>query len=148
MQEITLDDELKLGIAFIDNHHQKLVNIANAFIRAASRGSGVVPLSRLLVTLREHAVSHFHTEERMMTAVRYARRSVHALENERFKKTMKRLQHHLETTGGATVKDLTLLKKVLLAHIRGSNKGISNSMLATAAPSGWHGVSRQQGVAL
>ena len=130
MQRITWNDELRLGIGFIDDHHKKMINIANEFINATNQGSKPKVLSQLLVKLREHAVSHLKDEERIMASVRYRNRSIHSLENERLKVAMKGFHRHLRTTEKITVRDIQFLKQSLISHITNSNEVVTRIMLS------------------
>lgn len=126
MQRIHWNDDLKLNIDFIDEHHRRLINLANGFINAASRKSSPLVLSQYLNRLREHAISHFRTEEQIMTSARYEKRSAHVLQNERLKHILKHFQRRLNNLGDVTPNDIKNFKATLVSHIRTSNKAISS----------------------
>lgn len=128
MKKIPWNHDLHMGITFIDDHHKKLIHIANEFIDAAHRGHRPRTLTHLMTQLREHTVSHLETEETIMTSVRYDKRSIHALKNERLKVVMKGFHKRLCKAEEVTVKDIQLLKKSLLHHIKDSNHAMSKSM--------------------
>lgn len=130
MQRIIWNDELRLGIKFIDDHHKRMISIANEFINAANQGSRPRALTDILTKLREHSVAHLKSEERIMTSVRYQNRSVHLLENERLKIAMKGFHKRLRNTERVTVKDVQFLKNSLLSHIRNSNDALTRTMLS------------------
>lgn len=130
MQTISWNEDLRLGIKTVDNNHRRMVGIANEFINAVNQHSRGAVLTGILCRLREQAVQHLTTEERLMAEARYSKRSVRSLENQRFKVILHHLQRHLQATGEATIKDVQVLKKSLLKHIQGSKRVIIKSMFA------------------
>jgi len=128
MEKISWNNDLRLGIEFIDDHHKKMIRIANEFINAANQGSKPRTLTHLMTQLREYTVSHFRTEEAIMTSVRYGNRSVHVLGNERLKVAMKGFHRRLNHAEKVTARDIRFLKKSLLNHIKDSNRAMDKSM--------------------
>lgn len=135
MQTISWTNDLKLGIKAIDDHHRRMIGIANEFINAANQRSKGVALVNILIRLREQAVSHLSAEEKLMASVRYQGRTIRSLENERFKVALKRFQHHLRSTGEVTVKEVQFFRKSLIRHLKGSKNAIVQSMSAHYPPS-------------
>ncbi len=128
MQRIEWNDDLKLGISFIDEHHKQLILQANKLIDAVNSGREPGLFLTLLTQLREQAVSHFRTEEEILSSTRYERRSIHAMQNERLKVVMRRFQQQIKRTSSVTAKEVRILKKSLLNHIHHSNQAIDNTM--------------------
>lgn len=128
MQTISWNNDLKLGIKPIDDHHRRMISLANEFINAANQRSKATALTGILTELREQAVTNLTAEEKLMASVRYPNRTVRSLENERFKIRMKRFQQRLRHTGEASVKDVQLFKESLVKHIKGAKNVIIKSM--------------------
>lgn len=64
-------EQYELGIASIDQQHQKLVRLINTLYQALRAGEGYGYLSSLLDELSQYTLTHFNYEEKYMTAFNY-----------------------------------------------------------------------------
>jgi len=81
MALMTWDSTLLVGVAEIDGQHKKLVEIVNTMHDGLSVGKAKEILGKVLDELVAYTVSHFSTEERIMTAQKYEGYEKHKAEH-------------------------------------------------------------------
>jgi len=126
MDLIEWTNDLNLGIAFIDESHQKLVSLANEFIDGMRRGQPPCTLTLLLTQLREHAIADISAKESILSQTRYNRRSEQFMGNERLKVSIRKFHQHIKKTCSVSEIDVQNLKRTLVTHIHNSNQAITD----------------------
>ncbi len=94
MSLIEWNDELVLGVAVIDGHHQHLVSLLNkahdAFIWGLTPGE----LTATLQELTDYANYHFAAEEELMQAHHYSGLAAHQREHAAFRDRIATMGHN------------------------------------------------------
>ncbi|WP_319470965.1 hypothetical protein [uncultured Pseudodesulfovibrio sp.] len=126
MDIIEWTDDLRLGIAFIDESHQKLVSLANEFIDGMRRGQPPCTLTLALTRLREQALADITTKENILSQMRYIKRSAQAMGDERLKVSIRDFHQHIKKTCSVNDIEVQNLKRTLVNHIHNSNQAITD----------------------
>ncbi|MCF6227958.1 MAG: bacteriohemerythrin [Planctomycetes bacterium] len=113
---------LGTGIASIDKHHEKLVEMINRLHSAMLEGKSRDEAPGILKELAEHTVMHFKHEEDIFDRIGYAgsteHKQLHAELVDQVTDLQKDAAEGKFTVGMET---MTFLKKWLTDHIRGSD---------------------------
>ncbi|MFW5837303.1 MAG: bacteriohemerythrin [Desulfovibrionaceae bacterium] len=122
MSGLRWDDSLRIGVAEIDDQHQRLVAIANELLAAKQAGRRQAVVLDALRRLREYTVHHFRDEERFMDEVGYPGLGEHQREHAEIVRKVKELQRDVYHKQPVQTDDLlALLKTWLIEHILGSD---------------------------
>jgi hemerythrin len=77
-------EEYIVGVAQIDKQHKVLVGMINELHEAMSTGKGKTVLGKILDGMIDYTVSHFATEEKLMTQYAYPTYTVHKMVHDKF----------------------------------------------------------------
>lgn len=97
MPEISWNDELLTGNAFIDEDHRKLASMVNAFLDALSKGQGNDVVAKVLNNLMVYTRSHFDREEAEMQRINYPGTLAHKAEHTRLMNEVHALKAKMES---------------------------------------------------
>jgi hemerythrin-like metal-binding protein len=134
MTYLVWSNDLAVGNTFIDNDHQKLIDMVNRLHALMQEGKGKEVLDKVLGNLITYTREHFRREEDLMRKMQFHGFSAHQQEHEKLLQQVMELQRKFES-GAATLslQVLHFLRDWLINHI-----GKSDRELAIAA----HGISR------
>lgn len=121
-------EDLAVGNTFIDNDHQKLIEMVNRLHALMQEGKGKEVLGKVLANLITYTTEHFRREEDLMRNIRYAGFAAHREEHEKLLKQVMELHEKFEKgTATLSVAVLHVLKDWLLNHIGKSDKELANA---------------------
>jgi hemerythrin len=81
MEPLVWDQRYRINIAEIDQQHQKLFELINAFSDAIENGTADEALKPLFKDLSDYAVEHFNTEEKYFAQFNYPLAAAHKREH-------------------------------------------------------------------
>lgn len=84
MDIINWKNEYSVGVAEIDNQHQKLLAMINRLIKEQKQLTDPMTIAELLTEMTEYAEEHFRTEEFLMAEHDYELKSEHELQHHSF----------------------------------------------------------------
>lgn len=96
---IVWTDDLSTGNGQIDTQHKELFSRINDLIDAMKSGKGKDKIEETFKFLNQYLVTHFGTEERMMTSYKYPDYNAHKKQHESFTQKFKDLKQKLDTEG-------------------------------------------------
>jgi len=76
-------DKYSVGVAEIDEEHQKLFDLSNQFLRAMNKGQGSTELTKTFDALIEYTCTHFSSEEKFFLARNYPEAEAHIDEHKK-----------------------------------------------------------------
>lgn len=121
-------EDLAVGNTFIDNDHQKLIEMVNRLHTLMQEGKGKEVLGKVLTNLITYTKEHFRREEDLMRNIRYAGFAAHREEHEKLLKQVLELHEKFENgTATLSVQVLHMLKDWLLNHIGKSDQELANT---------------------
>jgi len=110
--------EHSVGIAVIDQHHQRLFHLVNALHSALLVQQGQNRMASLLTELIQCTQSHFTSEEVMMEAFGYPETEPHRIEHERMLRTVQAFQEQFfRGEAEITVQLMEFFKTWLHSHL-------------------------------
>lgn len=68
---IKFTDDLRLGIASIDDQHEELFRRVNALVEAVGPAQSREQIAEALAYLEQYVLRHFHDEEQLMAELEY-----------------------------------------------------------------------------
>jgi len=98
MELITWQDEYALGIAEIDNQHQKIVEIINSLYQMFSENkmTEAAALQTILKELTDYADYHFTTEENYFTTFKYPQAAGHIEKHNQYREKVEEFKKQLD----------------------------------------------------
>jgi hemerythrin len=122
MKKIVWSKDLTVGVAEIDEQHQRWIERLNDVAAAMDAQRGPVEVGRALDFLTDYTQLHFSTEESLMAAAGYPELKAHVGQHGELTAALEELVRDLAEEGATqklaeTVN--TYLGKWLLEHIRG-----------------------------
>ncbi len=129
---------LHIGIPKVDQEHQHLVAIVNAFHDVHRRGAGREKVFTALNLLMKYVEIHFQHEEALMEAGHYPALEDHRKEHEDLTRQIFDLYARCKR-GQAQITDETMefLKHWLVDHILGMDREIQRYFSCRGIPKGW-----------
>lgn len=124
-------DDLAVGNTFIDNDHQKLIDMVNRLHELMAEGKGKDVIGKVLNNLITYTKEHFRREEDLMRSLRYPDFIAHHEEHEKLLQQVLDLHQKFES-GAATlsIQVLHFLRDWLINHIGKSDKGLAEASRA------------------
>jgi hemerythrin len=117
---------LSVGVAVIDNQHQRLLAQINELSEAMKQGKGKEVLGKTLTNLISYTVTHFQTEEKYFDLFRYPEASIHKREHVAFVKKVSDFKEGFEKGKlSVTIELMDFLSDWLKDHIQGTDKKYS-----------------------
>ena len=71
------DNQYSVGVALMDNHHQRLFDIINKLHEAVKAGQASDAMGSIIVELLDYTKYHFGEEEKMLQAIGYPQLDMH-----------------------------------------------------------------------
>jgi hemerythrin len=116
---------LSVGIAQFDRDHHVILDLINELFDAVQAGRGREALGDTLNRLFDYTKTHMIAEENILETYGYPDLAAHRLEHEALARHI--LEIRQRYNAGATtpmcMEVLTLMKKWLIEHIQGTDKG-------------------------
>jgi hemerythrin-like metal-binding protein len=128
---IVWSDRYSVGIARIDGQHQRLIDLINDLHAAMLAREGNTALGAILDGLATYTVSHFATEEGLMTKFAYPGFGEHKAEHDKLTAQVRTLQEKFRARKVAlTLEVMTFLERWLTDHIANMDKKYSAQLRA------------------
>ena len=127
--------EYEVGVAEIDEQHQKLIDIANRvyeLMRNELALDKYDQIVEILQELKEYTVYHFHFEEGLMQKAKYKKRFSHKLLHQNFLAQVEAVDLSAvdENQEAYLVQIMDFIANWLIEHIVGEDKKVGQSVRA------------------
>jgi hemerythrin-like metal-binding protein len=127
MPIFTWNDNLSVGIDSIDRQHMKLVEMINEFYERIKDKSSTDLIANLIKNMREYALHHFATEEKLFMQFNYPEADGHVNEHKKFVDKVMDLEERYKSGSVILSFEITnFLKDWLVNHIQGTDKEYAN----------------------
>ncbi len=128
-------EEYEVGVAEIDEQHQKLIDIANRvyeLMRNELALDKYDQIVEILQELKEYTVYHFHFEEGLMQKAKYKKRFSHKLLHQEFLAQVEAVDLSVvdEEQDAYLVKIMDFIANWLIEHIVGEDKKVGQTIRA------------------
>lgn len=128
-------EEYEVGVAEIDEQHQKLIDIANRvyeLMRNELALDKYDQIVEILQELKEYTVYHFHFEEGLMQKAKYKKRFSHKLLHQEFLARVEAVDLSAvdEEQDAYLVRIMDFIANWLIEHIVGEDKKVGQSVRA------------------
>ena len=128
-------EEYEVGVAEIDEQHQKLIDIANRvyeLMRNELALDKYDQIVEILQELKEYTVYHFHFEEGLMQKAKYKKRFSHKLLHQEFLAQVEAVDLSAvdENQEAYLVQIMDFIANWLIDHIVGEDKKVGQSVRA------------------
>ena len=128
-------EEYEVGVAEIDEQHQKLVAIANRvyeLMRNELALDKYDQIVEILQELKEYTVYHFHFEEGLMQKAKYKKRFSHKILHQNFLSQVEAVDLSAvdENQDAYLVQIMDFIANWLIEHIVGEDKKVGQSVRA------------------
>lgn len=122
-------DSLAVGNTFIDQDHQKLIEMVNRLHLLMQEGKGKEVLGKVLHNLITYTQEHFRREEELMHKLGFSGMEDHKIEHQKLLRQVLDLQIKYDSGSGTlSIQVLHFLRDWLVNHI-----GKSDAVLARAS---------------
>lgn len=125
MKRIVWDESLSVGVAAIDEQHQKWIAYYNSVADAVEARGGQAPVMRTVDFLINYTDVHFKTEESFMRQAAYPDMADHVAKHGELRQTIANLVTDFQEEGQTTGLEVaveTLLGNWLVNHIRDTDQ--------------------------
>ena len=99
MAHFVWTNDLNTGEAFIDNDHQRLVSMINAFHDALAEGRANDVINKVINNLITYTKEHFKREEVEMQRINYPQMTTHRQQHDRFVREVEQLKRTADSGG-------------------------------------------------
>ena len=128
-------EEYEVGVAEIDEQHQKLIDIANRvyeLMRNELALDKYDQIVEILQELKEYTVYHFHFEEGLMQKARYKKRFSHKILHQNFLAQVEAVDLSAvdENQDAYLIQIMDFIANWLIEHIVGEDKKVGQSVRA------------------
>ena len=128
-------EEYEVGVAEIDEQHQKLIDIANRvyeLMRNELALDKYDQIVEILQELKEYTVYHFHFEEGLMQKAKYKKRFSHKILHQNFLAQVEAVDLSAvdENQEAYLIQIMDFIANWLIDHIVGEDKKVGQSVLA------------------
>ena len=128
-------EEYEVGVAEIDEQHQKLIDIANRvyeLMRNELALDKYDQIVEILQELKEYTVYHFHFEEGLMQKARYKKRFSHKILHQNFLAQVEAVDLSAvdENQEAYLIQIMDFIANWLIEHIIGEDKKVGQSVRA------------------
>lgn len=123
---------LSVGVDQIDAQHKELFARVNRLLAAASQGKGRDEIGATIDFLADYVVTHFGTEERIMSRCGYSDFKPHKDQHERFLHEFSGLKKKFEDEGVSTLLIVLIQQKVcdwLTNHVSKVDRALGKFVL-------------------
>jgi hemerythrin len=121
---ITLPDDLKVGIAKIDEQHLELINRVNRLSDVDEQRLVVKEIEKTLDLLGSYVVQHFKDEEEIQKQCNFPKHEWHKEQHEAFVLTFQNLKADFIASGATAIFIMKLVDTLtdwLINHIKGAD---------------------------
>jgi hemerythrin len=121
MEKIRWQNDLSVGIELIDNQHKQWIEHYNNIVESLTSQQNRSQISKTLGFLIDYTEEHFSTEEKHMTANKYAGLPEHKAKHDELRATLSTLVKEFEEEGATTQLSKavdTFLGNWLIKHIQ------------------------------
>jgi len=122
MTQVVLTEDMKTGVAKIDEQHQELIHRINELKTMGSQASSKEEVQKTLNLLGEYVVKHFADEEKLQEQCNYPKYEMHKELHRNFVKEYLKMKDEFATNGNTLKFTLELTQIVinwLIKHIKG-----------------------------
>lgn len=120
-----LAEELKVGVAEMDNEHQVQVALLLALQQAVEQGSKPAVVEEILDRFSTYTHAHFMAEQLLMRLYGYPQYQAHSLEHDRLSEQLQEVQRrYLAGETALTLQLVGQIKNWLISHTRGLDGGL------------------------
>lgn len=113
-----------VGVEQFDRHHQALVDMVNQLHDAMRAGKGQQELSAILDRLANYTLTHFASEEKLMTQYHFPGLASHKAAHDELARQVTLIQEKYKTSSlGLSIQVMNFLKDWLTNHILGEDMG-------------------------
>ena len=128
-------EEYEVGVAEIDEQHQKLIDIANRvyeLMRNELALDKYDQIVEILQELKEYTVYHFHFEEGLMQKAKYKKRFSHKIMHQNFLAQVEAVDLSAvdENQEAYLIQIMDFIANWLIEHIVGEDKKVGQSVRA------------------
>jgi len=118
------NDKLSVGVAVIDEEHEKLISMINELHDAIQGGHGKDSLGKILDGLIVYTATHFAHEEKLFADTGYPAAAAHKKAHDDLRKQVLDVQEKYKAgaSGALSLEVMNFLKNWLITHIQGSDK--------------------------
>lgn len=130
------NQSLSVGVEQIDAQHRELFARVNKLLEATSQGKGRNEVGSTIDFLADYVVSHFASEERLMSQHSYPEYGAHKAQHDRFMQEFHALKDKFEAEGVTTVLIVQVQRKVcdwLVNHVSKVDKALGSFLVGTQA---------------
>jgi len=121
MTKIILTEDLKTGVAKIDEQHQELIDRINELKTMGSQVFSKEEIQKTLDLLGEYVIKHFADEEQLQNQNNYPKYEMHKELHKNFVKEFLKMQEEFASNGSSLKFSLELTQVVinwLIKHIK------------------------------
>lgn len=123
MAYINFDDSLKVGVPFVDQQHQTLIDLMNQLDQAMRDGKGREVVNRTVANLLAYTKQHFAEEEWAMQKAGYVDLVPHKRQHDAFVARIQTFHNELKAGNKFVAVDvMAFLSEWLKRHIQGTDK--------------------------
>ena len=120
---IVWEPQYSVGVAEIDNQHQRLIDLINELHDAMKQAKGAAMIGRTLEGLVDYVSTHFAYEEGRLRELDYPELAAHSRIHQAFTRQVADFQTRYKSGKEIITLDmLDFLKKWLVDHIMGADK--------------------------
>lgn len=123
MSELEWDDTLLVGVPKFDNHHRRMMELVNEYVKALKANKSNAALAPMVMSLYEYTKMHFNSEEDFLRQVGFPEIEPHIEEHDLLLKEV--LDYHEKIKNNQDVDSLAVLsylKRWLIKHINDTDK--------------------------
>ncbi|MBF0184045.1 MAG: hemerythrin family protein [Magnetococcales bacterium] len=130
LQPLPWDSSFHVGLAEIDDDHQRLVALLNGLISALNEQASQETVGRLLDELVNYTAWHFRHEERLMQSYRYSQFIAHKRQHTQLIEQANQAHSLYRTEGNKVVMEVVaLLKDWLINHVLIVDKSLAEYLV-------------------
>jgi hemerythrin-like metal-binding protein len=126
-------EDLKTNIGIIDEQHKVYFKMINELLASSLKGEARSVIGKSIKILSEYVITHFSTEERMMTKYHYPKYDSHRTVHRHFRQEVERMallfRDNLDPTKNVILKYDYLLVTWFTNHIKEVDKKMSKFLL-------------------
>ena len=116
------NEQTRIGVARMDRHHQRILEIAEAVMRHLSGAPSTNVLADTLGALRDYVQYHFEAEEKLIAAYQYPHNAEHAQQHRQLLAETAALREQATTAPGLTAESFQrFITSRLLPHFTGED---------------------------
>ena len=120
---IEFNEDYKIGIKAIDNHHQELINLYNKLEETINYNKGgLINLTSTVGKLFNFCIDHFRVEDLLMETINYPNKDEHKKHHKDFLNMLDELSIRMEINDATIDELLKFIENLLSLHILKDDK--------------------------